>query len=68
MNDEKAKRYSSATGGPKPARHYVGDGDISSHDIAWLYERLTGKKADPDAFNAVSAKLRAAKEKAAGTT
>jgi hypothetical protein len=32
----------------QPTRYYLGGGRITAEGVAWLYERLTGKKMSPE--------------------
>jgi hypothetical protein len=48
VNDRKAKRYVVRGDGKQPPRYFIGGGKITVEDIAWLYEKLTGKKCTPE--------------------
>ena len=45
IGEGKAERLISRSDGQEPTRHYLGDGAVSAADIAWLFEKLTGRKA-----------------------
>lgn len=42
------KRLVAESADGQPTRYYVGGGRITAEGIAWLYERLTGKKMSPE--------------------
>jgi hypothetical protein len=49
MTEPKARRLVVLSGdGKGPSRYYVGGGRITAESLAWLYEKLTGRRPTPE--------------------
>jgi hypothetical protein len=53
----KAKRHVIRSDGMQPTRYFIGGGRITAEDVAWLYEKLTGRQCTSEELEALRKKL-----------